>query len=247
MLFGSARKFFLRIFEYGKFLRSLFRLNVRLLWGMWRLTKFPHPAITIFGGSRISHESIHAKMAEELGRKLAGAGFSIITGGGPGIMEAANQGALEYLKECKIDQSCPNKYVSAGIGLIHLNRDQANPYVQENIVMTHFFARKWLLVRYSVGFVVFPGGYGTLDELFELITLVQCNRMAKVPVILIDSEYWQPLIEFIKHRAIPYNLIEPGDENIITVVDTAEEAFQIICTYCGESTSSVLNNGFDKK
>lgn len=240
--------FFRRIREYCTFLKSLFRLNSRLLWGMWRLTKFPHPAITIFGGARIPHESIHANMAEELGKKLAGDGFSIITGGGPGIMEAANQGALEYLGECKVNGAkCSSKYVSAGIGLLRLNLEKSNPYIQENIVMTHFFARKWLLVRYSVGFVFFPGGFGTMDELFEVVTLVQCNRMAKVPVVLVDSGYWQPLMEWIDHRAITYHLIEPEDKNIITVVDTAEEAFQIIRKYCTDSTCSVLHNGVDKK
>lgn len=239
---------FRRLREYSKFLWSLLRLNIRLLWGMWRLTKFPHPAITIFGGARIPNESIHAKMAVELGKKLAGAGFSIITGGGPGIMEAANQGAFEYLKESKdINLKHPKRFVSAGIGLLKLNLEKSNPYVQENIVMTHFFARKWLLVRYSVGFVIFPGGFGTLDELFEVVTLVQCNRMEKVPVILIDSNYWQPLMDFIKHRAIANNLISPEDEKILSVVDTPQEAFEIIACCCGEKTESVLQTGVEKK
>ncbi len=239
---------FRRIKEYAKFLKSLFKINVRLLWGMWRLTKLPQPAITVFGGSRIPHDSIHAKMATELGKMLAGDGFSIITGGGPGIMAAANQGAIEYLKECHINGNrCHNEVVSAGIGLLRLNIEKTNPYLQENIQMTHFFSRKWLLVRYSVGFVIFPGGFGTLDELFEIVTLVQCNRMAKAPIILMDKSYWQPLMEWVDHRALAYQLISPADKNIFTVVDTVEEAFTIIHDCCKGMEKSVLYNGGERQ
>lgn len=234
-----------RLQEYFKFLKSLFRTNIKLLWGMWRLTKLPHPAITVFGGSRIPLDSLHAKQASELARILASHGFSIITGGGPGIMEAANLGAIEFLRSCKItngEQHCP-VFVSAGISLIRLNKELANPYVQENIVLDHFFARKWLLVRYSVGFVIFPGGFGTLDELFEIVTLVQCNRMTKVPIILINKEYWAPLIDWIYSRALRNNLITPGDENIISVTDDIQDAAERIRRYCIECNQSVSYNG----
>jgi uncharacterized protein (TIGR00730 family) len=213
---------------------------------MWKLTELPQPAITVFGGARIPHDSVHALMATRLTKMLAGDGFSIITGGGPGIMAAANQGAIEHLKECHINGNCPNQVISAGIGLLRLNLEKANPYVQKNIQMTHFFSRKWLLVRYSVGFVIFPGGYGTMDELFEIITLVQCNRMAKVPIVLMDSSYWQPLVEWIDHRALPYQLISPADKNIFSIVDTVEEAYKIIHEGCKESDRSVIYNGNDR-
>jgi len=235
-----------RIREYARFLKSLFRINIRLLWGMWRLTKLPQPAITVFGGARIPVDSVHAKMASQLTKMLAGEGFSIITGGGPGIMSAANQGAIEYLKDCHLAGNCQNQVISAGIGLLRLNIEKINPYVQENIQMTHFFSRKWLLVRYSVGFVIFPGGFGTLDELFEVITLEQCNRMARAPIILMDSGFWQPLIDWIEHRAITYQLISPEDRNIIKVVDTVDEAFKIIHDHCKNVTCSSMYNGFDK-
>jgi len=232
---------FRRLREYFKFLESLFKTNIKLLWGMWRLTKLPHPAITIFGGSRISPDSMHAQQASELARILASHGFSIITGGGPGIMEAANLGAIEFLRSCKVTdgaKKCP-VFVSAGISLIRLNKEMANPYVQENIVLNHFFARKWLLVRYSVGFVIFPGGFGTLDELFEIVTLVQCNRMAKVPIILINKEYWAPLIDWIYSRALPNGLITAGDENIIAVTDDIQDAAERIRRYCIDCDQSV--------
>lgn len=239
--------YFRRVREYARFLRSLSKTITHLLWGMWKLTKLPHPAITIFGGARIPKDSIHAKMATELAKKLAGDGFSIITGGGPGIMEAANQGAIEYIKECNINSNaCINKVVSAGIGLIHLNMEKSNPYVQDNIVMEHFFSRKWLLVRYSVGFIVFPGGFGTMDELFELVTLVQCNRMAKVPILLIDSGYWQPLMDWVDHRALMYQMISPEDRDIMTLVNTVDEAYDIIRARCFDADQSILSNGNDK-
>lgn len=239
---------FRRLREYCLFLESLFRINIRLLWGMWKLTKLPQPAITVFGGSRIPHDSIHAKMAMELSKKLAADGFSIITGGGPGIMEAANQGAIEHLKECHMGkgENCFSETVSAGIGLIRLNMEKANPYVQENIVMSHFFARKWLLVRYSVGFAIFPGGFGTMDELFEIITLVQCNRMERLPIVLVDSSFWYPLVEWIDHRAVPYHLIMEEDKKIITIVDTVDQAFEAL-QKCKSFQQSLMHNGVDQQ
>ena len=237
-----------RLYEYGKFLKSLFNTTWRLLWGMWRLTKFPHPAVTVFGSARIPLDSKHGLMAQEIARLLVAHGFSIITGGGPGIMEAANEGALEHLKDCNIEEkACPPKMVSVGIGLLHLNKEKANPYVQDNIVMAHFFARKWLLVRYSVGFVVFPGGFGTMDELFEIVVLVQCNRMARVPIILMDSEFWAPLMAWVDERAITNKLIDPLDKNIMTVVDTPEEAFKILQHFCADQHESVTYGTEDKR
>jgi uncharacterized protein (TIGR00730 family) len=229
-----------RFYEYGKFLKSLWITTIRLVWGMWQLTRFPQPAVTVFGGARIQRDSPFAALARELTHKLANHGFSIITGGGPGIMEAANEGALEALNACDVhDKDCRKRLVSAGISLVRLNNEKANKYVQANIVMAHFFARKWLLVRYSVGFVVFPGGFGTLDELFEVVTLVQCNRMAKVPIILINRSFWQPIMNWIEEQAIPRGLMAPEDQLIISVVDTADEAFVILHQYCKHRDKSI--------
>lgn len=228
-----------RFKEYGRFLRSLFKTNIRLLWGMWKLTKLPQPAITVFGGSRVDLDSPIGIKAKQLALKLVSAGFSIITGGGPGIMEAANYGAIEYLRECDLNSPlCGNRLVSAGIGLIRLNMEKTNPYVQENIVMEHFFSRKWLLVRYSVGFVIFPGGFGTLDELFEIVTLVQTHRMKQMPIILIDREYWQPIMEWIHQRALRENLITKDDLKIIMVMDSIDEACEMIIKQCSSSFES---------
>lgn len=245
-MFGACFKN--RFTEYFRFLRSLLKTNRHLLWGMWQLTSLPHPAVTVFGGARVASDSIYAQKARELTKILAADGFSIITGGGPGIMEAANLGAFDFLKECDVNnQRCPRKFVSAGIGLIRLNNESANPYVQQFIQMEHFFSRKWLLVRYSVGFLIFPGGFGTLDELFELVTLIQCNRMPKLPVLLFDSNYWQPIINWIETRAIKEGLISQEDQKIIQVVDDVQVAAKIIRDACKNCTESVLFNGNNKK
>jgi len=232
-----------RLCEYGKFLKSLWLTNWRLLRGMWQLTRFPKPAITVFGGARIEADSQFGLLARELTKKLATHGFTILTGGGPGIMEAANEGALDSLDECPVDDKrCRNRLLSAGIGLVRLNKETANKYVQANIVMEHFFARKWLLVRYSIGFVVCPGGFGTLDELFEVVTLVQCNRMKKFPVILMNRAYWQPLMNWVDQQAVPNGLIAPEDKQIITVVDTVDEAFNFLIQYCKETNQPLNDN-----
>ena len=128
-----------RLYEYGKFLKSLTGTNLRLLWGMWKLTKLPQPAITVFGSSRVPLKSIHGERAHALGKKLALGGFSIITGGGPGIMEAANRGAYEAAHGSLAQFPQNNGFTSFGIGLTRLNKEKSNPYVQDYITMDHFF------------------------------------------------------------------------------------------------------------
>ncbi len=148
-------------------------------------------------------------------------------------MEAANYGALEHLHECNLNGDIVCKpVVSAGIGLLRLNKEKSNPYVQTNILMEHFFIRKWLLVRYSVGFLVFPGGVGTLDELFEIVTLRQTERMQKAPILLMDSSYWQPIIDWLKEKPLKEKLMDENDLNIFRVIDSVEEACKIINKYC---------------
>lgn len=232
-----------RMQEYGKFLKSLLKTNVKLIAGMWKLTKLPQPAITIFGSAKIVPSDEICKQARQLAKILAGAHFSIITGGGPGIMNAANQGAIDYLKETNAKIFLEGKkIISAGIGLIRLTKEIENPFVQEHIEVEHFFARKWLLVRYSVGFVIFPGGFGTLDELFEIITLIQCNRMIKVPIILIGKAYWAPFIDWIKNYTLKKNFIKSYDLAIITLVDNVDDAADIIIKNCQQTTRSMFHN-----
>jgi uncharacterized protein (TIGR00730 family) len=169
------------------------------------------------------------------GKKVNARGFSIITGGGPGIMEAANRGSFEAAKELRLDYKGKMKRPgrSLGIGLTRLNREKSNPYVQDYIIMEHFFSRKWLLVRYSVGFVVFPGGFGTLDELCELLTLIQTKRMPKYPIVLIDKKYWAPFKKILHDQMLKNKLISASDEKLIdAITDDVDEAYEIILKGC---------------
>jgi uncharacterized protein (TIGR00730 family) len=225
-----------RLKEFAHFCKKMLGVNWRLLTGMWKLSKLSQPCVTFFGGARLTLDHPYAQKASELSRRLADAGYSVLTGGGPGIMEAANFGAYEHNKECKDNPSAPFCTVrsvgSYGIGLTRLNHESSNAYLQEYIIMEHFFERKWLLVRYSMGFAIFPGGFGTLDELFETITLIQTNRMPNTPVVLFGKEYWSPIKDWIYTRAIRDKLLSESDAALIHFVDDIDEAFEIITNCC---------------
>ena len=222
-----------RVKEYLKFVFSLLKINFRLLRGMRKLLKLPQPAITIFGGTRIDKNSKYVQMAFKLSKMLTEDGFSIITGGGPGIMQAANRGAYEAAKEFGVKNNIKKfRITTVGIGLLRLGKELKNVYVHDYIKMEHFFSRKWLLVRYSIGFIVFPGGFGTMDELFEIITLIQCNRMPDYPIILIGKDYWDPMLNWIKDNMYKAGLINKDELEMIKVTNDIDEAFKIIATNC---------------
>lgn len=224
-----------RLLVFLDFAKSLWVTNIRLLWGMWKLSKAPQPAITIFGGSRIPKESKYLLAAQKLAELLTMEEFSVITGGGPGIMEAANKGAFEGAKKIGVQgvrHKRKHKPVSIGISLTSFSKEVLNPYVNERIMLKHFFARKWLLVRYSIGFIVFPGGFGTLDELFEVLTLEQTSRMKKLPVILFGKSYWKPIIYWMQTRAVPQGLLPEKDLELVHVTNSVKEAADIISAYC---------------
>lgn len=173
--------------------------------------------ITIFGSARTSSDSRLYKEAEQLGTLLANEDYTVITGGGPGVMEAANKGAFEAGGE------------SLGLN-IQLPREQrANPYVKHGLGFHFFFTRKVMLTAPSQAFVFFPGGFGTLDECFEVLTLIQTKKMPKVPVIMIGQEYWSRLDEFILAEVLEHHkAIDPDDRSLYSIVDTAAAAMEII-------------------
>ncbi len=175
-----------------------------------------YPAVAIFGSARVTREDPMYQMARDVARRLSSEGFSIITGGGPGIMEAANRGAQEG--------------GSPSIGLnIELPFEQGtNPYIDISINFHYFFVRKMMFVKYSEAFVVFPGGFGTLDELFEALTLIQTGKIQNFPLVLVNSRYWQGLIEWLKEPMLAEGKISPEDMDLIRIADTAEEVVQII-------------------
>jgi len=175
-----------------------------------------YPAVTIFGSSRIRPGSPTYKATENVARLLVKNGFNVISGGGPGVMEAANKGAAEA--------------GGKSVGLhIHLpNEQQANPYANVRLDFKYFFIRKVMFVKYAVAYIIMPGGYGTLDELFESLTLIQTERIRSFPVILMDSKYWKGLLDWLKDTLIKAKAISKSDLDIFSLVDTPEEALSII-------------------
>ncbi|MGD0338188.1 MAG: TIGR00730 family Rossman fold protein [Bacteroidota bacterium] len=179
------------------------------------------PAVSVFGSARTEPGTPAYKLAEEVARELVRAGYGVITGAGGGIMEAANKGARE-----------------AGGNSIGVNIDlpfeqQANAYVDQDklIKFRHFFVRKVMFVKYAQGFIVLPGGYGTLDEFFESITLIQTHKTTKFPVILLGKNYWQGLVDWIKTTVLPAGNISPENLDLFHITDNPKEAVAIIARH----------------
>ncbi|MDQ5928319.1 MAG: hypothetical protein QG594_93 [Bacteroidota bacterium] len=177
------------------------------------------PCVTIFGSARTKPEDKYYQLAENIAFKIGKAGYGIITGGGPGVMEAGNKGA--------------NLSGSASVGLnIVLPFEQHfNPYIDtdKNLNFDYFFVRKVMFVKYSQGFVVMPGGFGTMDELFEALTLIQTKKIAKFPIILVGSSFWKGLVDWFKEILIEeHKTVSPQDLNIITIVDSADEVVSVL-------------------
>jgi uncharacterized protein (TIGR00730 family) len=177
------------------------------------------PAVSVFGSARMGPNHRYYRQARELGRMLAEAGYAVITGGGPGIMEAANRGCQE------------GGGLSIGCN-IELPKEQGlNPYVDLGIEFRYFFARKVMFVKYADAFVIFPGGYGTLDELFEALTLIQTEKVQDFPVVLVGTEYWGGMIDWIRASVLAENAINPGDVDLLRLTDDPNEAVRIIKAY----------------
>jgi uncharacterized protein (TIGR00730 family) len=176
-----------------------------------------YPAVSVFGSSRVTEEDPVYGIGVRLGRLLAEAGFAVITGGGPGAMEAANRGAHEA--------------GGKSVGLrIQLPREQAsNPYAKVTVNFRYFFIRKVIFVKYAVAYVILPGGFGTLDELFESLTLIQTMRIKPFPVILLGKEYWRDLVGWVRKTMLgKHRMIQPKDLELLQVLDEPEEAVSVI-------------------
>jgi len=174
------------------------------------------PAVSVFGSARTPRDHPLYATAERVGAQLVRAGLAVITGGGPGIMEAANKGAAEA------------GGVSVGLGIELPFESGLNPYVNLGINFRYFFARKTMFVKYAQGFVVLPGGFGTLDELFEALTLVQTQKVTQFPVVLLDREYWSGLLEWLRRVAVGRATISVTDLETFTITDDADEAVNLM-------------------
>jgi uncharacterized protein (TIGR00730 family) len=174
------------------------------------------PSVSMFGSARFAADNPYCRLAEEIARDLSDAGFSVVTGGGPGIMEAANKGAFAGGSQ------------SIGLNISLPHEQKVNPYQNISLNFRHFFVRKVMLVKYASAYVVLPGGFGTLDELSEIITLVQTNKTQRVPVILVQSAFWQGLLNWFKDTLVAHKTIKPEDLNLITVVEKSSEVVETI-------------------
>jgi uncharacterized protein (TIGR00730 family) len=193
------------------------------------------PAVSVFGSARTKPTHRYYKLARELGKLLGQQGYAVITGGGPGIMTAANRGAQE------------GGGLSVGCN-IELPMEQGlNPYIDLGVEFRYFFARKVMFVKYADAFVIFPGGYGTLDELFEALTLIQTKKVQDFPVILMGTEYWTGMIDWIRATLLKEAAITAADVDLLRMTDDPAEACEIINAYVGERRSQAAATAKDTK
>ncbi len=199
---------------------SVFKIMSELVEGFEKMARIG-PCATIFGSARSAPGSRYYKLAEEIAYNLTKKGFGVISGGGPGIMEAANKGA----------HFGGGRSVGLNIELPH--EQYSNPFIDPDKLLTfdYFFVRKLMFMKYSQGYIVLPGGFGTLDELFEAITLIQTHKLVRFPIVMVGTEYWGGLVDWIKNRVLDSKNISPEDMAIFTLVDDAQSAVNVIEEY----------------
>ena len=199
---------------------SVFKIMSELVEGYEKMARIG-PCVTIFGSARSKTSNRYYKLAEEIAYNLTKKGFGVISGGGPGIMEAANKGA----------HFGGGRSVGLNIELLH--EQSANPFIDSDKLITfdYFFVRKLMFTKYSQGYIVLPGGFGTLDELFEAITLIQTHKLVRFPIVLVGTDYWGGLVDWIKAQVLASNNIDPTDLDIFTLVDDAGSAVEAIEDY----------------
>ena len=197
---------------------KIFQIMAEFVEGFERLAHI-RPSVSLFGSARTPAEHPWYKLAEEIARALSDAGFAVVSGGGPGIMEAANKGAFQ------------GKSPSIGLN-IHLPHEQVgNPYQNIALSFRHFFSRKVMFVKYASAYVVCPGGFGTLDELAEILTLVQTGKTRPIPIILVGSAYWSGLINWFRDTLVAAGTIAAGDLKLFQIIDTPEDVVNAIFDY----------------
>ncbi len=194
------------------------QIGDEFLLGFDKVADLPKPAVTIFGSARVAEDHAAARAARDVGRRFAEAGFAVVTGGGPGVMEAANRGARE------------GGGLSVGFNIVLPHEQRSNPYLDVDVVFEHFYVRKTMFVKAAEGFVIFPGGFGTLDELFEAMTLIQTGKIFDFPVVLVDASYWRGLLDWIRDPLLAGGMISPEDWDNLHVTDDPEEVVRLIVT-----------------
>lgn len=193
----------------------LFRIMAEFVDGFEALSKY-HPAVSIFGSTRVKPGDVVYQKAEQIGRLLAENGFSVITGGGPGVMEAANKGAADAGGK------------SIGLNIELPFEQKPNPYANIRLSFRYFFVRKVMFVKYAMAYIILPGGFGTMDEMLEAVTLIQTHKIKPFPVILTGSHYWKGFLDWIKEVVLKEGKISPTDLEILQLIDEPEEIIRSI-------------------
>jgi uncharacterized protein (TIGR00730 family) len=195
--------------------------------GFNTVADLPEPAVTIFGSARVGEDHPVYAEARDVGKRFAEAGFVVVTGGGPGVMEAANRGAKE------------GGGLSVGFNIVLPHEQGSNPYLDVSLTFAHFYVRKTMFVKAAEGFVIFPGGFGTLDELYEALTLIQTGKILDFPVVLFDSEYWRGMLEWTQKTLLAEGMISPEDWEQLHVTDDPEDAVaHVVAAYRRRSTET---------
>jgi uncharacterized protein (TIGR00730 family) len=200
-------------------------IAAEFLAGFQAIQQIDRPAVSIFGSARIAEETPTYEAARRTARLFAEAGLAVVTGGGPGVMEAANRGARE------------GGGLSVGFNILLPHEQGLNPYCDIAVTFKHFYARKTMFVKAAEGFVIFPGGFGTLDELFESLTLIQTGKIGTFPVVLFDSDYWEEMLTWVREEALADGLVSPGDLDLLMVTDGPEEAVERVVSMVEERRS----------
>jgi uncharacterized protein (TIGR00730 family) len=200
------------------------RIRDEFLEGFRAVERIDRPAVTLFGSARVDEAHPAYQEAREVGRRFAEAGFAVVTGGGPGVMEAANRGTKE------------GGGLSVGFNIELPHEQHENPYLDIELTFHHFYVRKTMFVKAAEGFVIFPGGFGTLDELFESLTLIQTGKVLHFPVVLFDSDYWKGMLGWLRERPLAEGMISPEDAELLHLTDSPAEAVtRVVDAYAGRS------------
>jgi uncharacterized protein (TIGR00730 family) len=194
----------------------MFRIMSEFVDGFDAMSAVDVPAVTIYGSARTTQEDKYYILAETIARELAESGYGVITGGGPGIMEAANKGAAEA------------GGVSIGLNISLPHEQTPNPYTNFPLHFKYFFVRKVMFMKYSMGFICMPGGFGSLDELFECLTLIQTQRIKPFPIVLVGSEFWSGLVGWIEDKLLGYGNISSEDTSLFQILDDSSEVVNYI-------------------
>ena len=200
----------------GNLPRNVFQIAEEFRTGFEAVDSIDRPGVSVFGSARVRPDSEVYGLARRIGGLFAESGFAVVTGGGPGVMEAANRGAQEA------------GGLSVGFGIELPHEQSANPYLDISLTFKHFYARKTMLVKAAEGFVMMPGGFGTLDEMFEALTLIQTGKVFNFPVVLFGKEHWVGLMDWINEQLLPNQLISAEDEALLFETDDPEETVRLV-------------------